>query len=168
MGQRLTIALVALLLSACGPDFPDQCDMGFDCTFRGEVRVDVADCLNESSESVDFWADLGVDYLTIQVDMPRYDRVSVVPDNTIAIRLGDPGTKDGESLNGRTTITTGSYPYIRAAHVVVKRCNAQTIAHELGHAMGLSHSTKGLMHKYGRSWEVSEAEAQWVSRTRVE
>ncbi len=142
--------------------------MGFDCSFRGEVRVHVADCLNEASEAVDFWEGFDVDYLTTQVDAPRYDRVSVVPDNVIAIKLGDPGVKDGERLNGRTTITTDEYPYLRAAQVVVRTCNAQTLAHELGHAMGLSHSTTGLMHKYGRSWGVSEAEAQWVSRTRVE
>lgn len=130
------------------------------------MAADLSDkCLIAALAAVAFWADKGADYVVPRL-VPSADlAVQGLPHyRQIALTVGplSPG------ILGLTTRGSNVAGIVWADIRVSPRCDQQTIAHELGHALGLKDALEGeelLMLKrqaHQPGWKLTPAEREFV------
>lgn len=133
---------------------------------RDLVIVRHVECAAEADRAVEFWREQGATYLELESVDELPGTIWEQPSGTIDLPMVRP--EDIKNARGSTVLRFSTRHEIRAARSAITACDAQLIAHELGHAMGLVHAEEPrVMYPDigpGIPWEASEAEREWVSQ----
>lgn len=139
----MRLAVLALTLTACAPlplplENPTAMSHPRWCPQERPVYVAVAqelgpECLAEVAAGVAYWQALGVDYLSVMV-VPRAV-ISDPPPNRFISIVGEAPDDPIAAADARVArLHPGC---LRLASIRLAVCRKQTVAHELGHALGL-------------------------------
>lgn len=161
------------MLTACAPELeptvgtsPDDGPLPKYRWHRELVIVRHIGCDDDAERAVEFWREQGAAYLELEAVDELSPTLEEQPRGTIDVPMVEPESIDGN--RGSTTLRYSVRHEIRAARARITACDAQLIAHELGHAMGLVHADEPrVMYPdigAGIPWETSAEEREWVSQ----
>jgi hypothetical protein len=96
------------------------------------------DCVTATVDAIEWWREQGIDYLyPMSVPDSQMPRATALP-RVIQVTADAP---DDPSASGDTRIARLEPWCLKSAWIRLRDCRKQTSAHELGHAMGLDHSS---------------------------
>jgi len=144
LAKYIPMGLLFLLVTSCSmPVEQEPVGTANWSSFNRPIRLAMADnmpseCVVATLDALRWWAGQGVDYLKAAV--VKADEIPETPVyGTIFVTHPSYVYPEDPEL-GNTQIARDREGFIQGARISLKSCRKQTMAHEIGHALGLDHT----------------------------